>query len=96
LRHGLLALAESSLHLAADEQRVRGLAQEPEADFVVDYVAHESAVNLSARFGSKFVAMIPALERTFLLNVREVMIPFEIGDARDPARAEWQKGNYAK
>src|SRR5271167_1749099 len=80
----LLALGEGALHLAADEERVRDRPQKAEADFIIDPVADQCSGYARAGFRLKFVAMVPALEWTFVLHVSEVMIPLEFGDACNP------------
>jgi hypothetical protein len=84
LRQSLLPLCERVLHLAADKQRIPDRAHETESYFVVDPVAHQRPRNSVAELRHKLMAMMPALERTFVLHVGEVMIPFEFGDAREP------------
>src|SRR5579859_5435938 len=91
--HGkcFLPLDESAFHLAADEPRIRQIAQKTKANFVVDHVADERSLDPFAALRVEFVAMMPALERALVLHVGEVVIPFEFGDARDPRGANGKK-----
>ncbi len=47
-------------------------------------------------FRIKFVTMVETFEWPFLLNVGEVMVPFEFGDQCDPLGTKRQKGKHAK
>jgi hypothetical protein len=40
--------------------------------------------------------MVKRLEGPFLLNIREMTIPFELDDLRNPLRAKWKKREYTE
>jgi len=91
-----LPLFESACDLAAHEYRIRDAPQKAKAYLVVDHVADERPVNAATSFRNKFVAMMPALERTFILHVGEMVIPLKLGDAGDPLGAHRQKRKDAE
>ena len=91
-----MPLREGALHLAAHEERVRDRTQKAKTDFIVNHVADERSNNTCAGLRAKFVAMMPVLEWTSVLHVSGVMIPFELGDACDPLRAQRQEREDAK
>jgi len=93
---GLLPLGESLFQLAADEQRVRYRADDTETDFIIYYVADQRSGHISAGFRQELMAMMPALEWTFVLHIHEVRIPFKFRDASDPACADRQQRENAK
>jgi len=95
-REQFLPLGERALHLAADEECVRDRPEEAEANLVINDIADDGSGNATARLGAKLVAVMPALERALVLNVSEIMIPFEFGDARDPARAQGKEREDAE
>ena len=80
----VLSLFEGALDLAAKPEGVGDLAEKSEADFVFDYVADDRPPNIFVLFLPEFMAVMPALERPLVLDVGEVMVPFELGDARNP------------
>jgi len=44
----------------------------------------------------ELVAVVPSLEGPLMLNIREVVIPFEFSDAGDPLRAQRQESEEAE
>ena len=75
---------------------LRDVPEESQADFIVDQVADDGAVDSVARDGCELMPMVPAFERALLLYIGEVVIPLEFGDVRDPLRLDRQKRKYAK
>jgi hypothetical protein len=91
-----LSRGESAAHLASHEERVGQRAHRPESYFIFNNVADQRSVDAQASFGKEFVPVMPSLERPFLLDVGEVVIPFELRDACDPLRTHGQAREQAK
>src|ERR1700719_989361 len=91
LRKDVLPLHERVFHLAAHEEYVGDCAKKSEADFVCDHVADEGSDDAVAGFRAEFMAVMPTLERPLGLHIGEGMVPFELGDSRDPLRPHRQK-----
>lgn len=89
-------MGEGVFHLAADEYGVRHLTYETKSNFKVDYIADQSAGYSIARVCGDLVAVMPAFERTFVLDIGEVVVPFEFGDAGDSLCADRQKREDAE
>src|SRR5271165_6333821 len=96
LSQDLLPLGEHVLHLAANEHCVGKRSQHTHSNFVVDHISDAGSVKPVARFGRKFMPVVPVLEGAFILHIGEMMMPFEFGDARDPLGAQRQKRNDAE
>ena len=79
-----LSFAKSAVHLPTHEKRVRDRSHEPESHFVIDDIANESAADPFPSFRRKLMPMMPALERTRLLNIRKMMVPFEFSNPGHP------------
>src|SRR5256885_510053 len=91
-----LMFGECRLYVAADEQCIDDSAYQSESYFIVNHVTNQRSFNALSRFFAQFVAMMPTLERAFVLHVGEVVILFKLSDARDPLRANRKKREDAK
>src|ERR1700740_313829 len=60
------------------------MAENAESHFVLDHIAHHSALEALAILGAKFMAMMPAFEWSFLLRIGEITIPLEPADNSGP------------
>ena len=68
-------------------------AHEPKSNIVVNDIADDGAVDAIVHLRRKLVAMMPALERAFLLNVHEMVVWFKFCDQSNPVCAEGKKVN---
>ena len=92
----LLAIFEHFLKDASNRDSLREGAQNPETHFIVDGVLDQGANHMIAVFSDKRMPMVELLERPFLLLIREMIVPLEFRDARDPLPAKGQEGQQAK
>lgn len=91
-----LAIPENTFQLTANEQAVREFSQNSESGFVFDYVAEDRAVDSITHFGLELMPMVESAKGALFLLVGEVMVPFEFGDAGNPAGAEREKRDDAE
>src|SRR5277367_492415 len=87
LGQNFLAMREDLPHLALNEQRVGHRSQRAVSHLVFNFVPHQCAAESVAIIPYEFMSMVPSLERTFLLHVGKVVVPFEFGDGCGPFAA---------
>ena len=81
-----MTVREGGAHLTSNEERVCERPQRTVSNLVFDCIADYSAIDSVAVLRQKFVTVMPALERSFLLHVGKVVVPLEFGDAGNPLR----------
>ena len=67
-------------------------AQPPKSYVVFNDVAHHGSPHLVPRFFSQFVSMVKTLERSLLLYIGKVVVPFEFGYQGNPLLRNGRKG----
>jgi len=91
-----LPVLERLLQLADEEKILRPLAENARSNFIADHILHDCSVHAISPHRGKFMPIIKGLERSFLLHVGEVVIPFETNDLRYPLRAPGKPGKNAE
>jgi hypothetical protein len=91
-----LTVFEDVPHPAFDEKRISERAERTKSNFILDYIAHQRTSECVAIVRDKFVAMVPPLERTFLLDIGKMMVPFELGDGSSPVASPGKPSQRAK
>lgn len=77
------------MELAGNKQ-VCDRVEWPEAEFVSDKVPNHRARFASTLLCPQLMPVMKALKRAFLLNIGEIVVPLELGDAGDPLFSERQ------
>jgi hypothetical protein len=83
-----LAALKRLAKLAFDEQLLDQIAEDSEPNRILDQIPDHGSLDTITILGPKLVAVMPTAERTLNLDVREVVIPFEFGDAGRPSGSE--------
>src|SRR5260370_12643951 len=96
LRQHFLTVREGATHLTFDEEPVGERTQRTVSNLVFNYIPDYSSIEPIAPLRKKFVTVTPALERTLLLHVGKMMVPFEFGNAGNPLRAQRREREDAK
>ena len=82
-----LSVLERLLQLADEEKILRPLAADAKSNFIADHIAHDCSVHAISPHRGEFMPMMKGLERSLLLHVGEMVIPFETNHLRYPLRA---------
>src|SRR5580693_3655336 len=91
-----LPITEGPSKLPLHKEVVHCPSQHTKTHVVFDDVANGSSGHAVAGLGCQLMAMMKELERSCLLDVGKVIIPFEFGDQGDPLGAERQEWKHAK
>src|SRR5260370_4333303 len=96
LRQHFVTVREGATHLTFDEEPVGERTQRTVSNLVFNYIPDYSSIEPIAPLRKKFVTVTPALERTLLLHVGKMMVPFEFGNAGNPLRPQRRESEHAK
>ncbi len=89
-------MLEGAAQRASDEELLDQNADQTESDFIFDDIPHDGSSDSISNFGGELMPVMKGLKRSGLLDVREVVIPLELNDARNPASAKRQEWQNAK
>jgi hypothetical protein len=92
----LLPVLECPLQAGRDEELLSQITQHPKTGIVLNHIPHQCPFLSAPRFDGKLVAMLKSLEWPFLLDIGEVVVPFELDDQCEPSCPEGKKGKDEK
>lgn len=92
----LLTLFECVAHPSRYEKSVGKAAHWSKSNLIMDQIADQRAIHPVAGFWEELVTVMPLPEKTSLLQIGKVMVPFEFGDAGNPLHAHWQEAEWTK
>lgn len=95
-RQDVLPVGKRAGDLFSKNESQRHPADNAKTQLTFDFVGHHCPCDAIAHLRMQFMTMPPDAKRALDLYVREVMVPFELGDASDPLGPRAQKRNHAK
>lgn len=91
-----LPVLEDAPDLRRQDEPGRDLSQYPPPQLAFNPVADDGPRDAIARFGEHLVAVVPAAKGALDLDVGEVTVPLEFGDAGEPSHTKRQVRNHAE
>ena len=92
----LLTALKRPAKLAFDEQLLHQIAEDSEANRVLDQVPDHGSLDTITILGPKLVAVMPTAKRSFDMDIGEVTIPFELSDSSRPYGSEEEARDHPK